>query len=65
MSVFRGDFLGFQLGDEHSYNLNITRVSSNDRYNDALIPNFNDKTTQVSGSDETYYFNTHFISKSF
>jgi len=32
MSVFQGDFLGFSLGNDHSYNLNITRVSTNDRY---------------------------------
>lgn len=58
LSVFRGDFLGFQLGNEHSYNVNVTRVSSNDRYNDALIPNFTDSTVWVQGAEGTYYFDT-------
>ena len=36
MSVFQGDFLGFTLGETHSSQLNITRVSSGDRYEDIL-----------------------------
>ena len=65
LSVFRGDFLGFQLGNEHSYNVNVTRVSSNDRYNDALIPNFTDSTVQVQGAEGTYYFDTVETTKQF
>jgi len=42
LSVFQGDFLGFQFGEDHSYKLNITRVSTNDRYQDTLLPNFTD-----------------------
>ena len=63
MSVFMGDFLGFQLGEEHSYNVNITRVSTNDRYVDNLLPNFTDQTAQVPGGDGMYYFNTQYTSK--
>ena len=44
LSVYQGDFLGFRLGNDHSYNLNITRVSTNDRYSDNLIPTFQDAT---------------------
>jgi len=44
MSVYSGDFLGFQLGNVHSSQLNITRVSSGDRYSETFIPNFNDST---------------------
>lgn len=65
MSVFDGDFLGFQLGDVHSSQLNITRVSSGDRYSENLSPNFNDATEQVPGSDGTYYWNTYYTQRSF
>lgn len=65
MSVFQGDFLGFQLGEEHSYRLNITRVSTNDRYQDTLLPAFTDVTVQVPGGDGTYYFDTYYNQKQF
>lgn len=65
MSVFQGDFLGFQLGNEHSYGLNITRVSTNDRYQDILLPNFADATVQVPGGDGTYYWDTYYTQKPF
>lgn len=65
MSVFMGDFLGFQLGDEHSYGVNITRVSTNDRYMDSLLPNFTDSTVQVPGGDGTYYWKTQYTSRNF
>ena len=65
MSVFMGDFLGFTLGDEHSYGLNITRVSTNDRYTDGLIPTFQDSTVQVPGGDGTYYWDTYYTQKTF
>ena len=65
MSVFQGDFLGFALGNEHSYNLNITRISTNDRYTDSLTPTFTDATVQVPGGDGTYYWDTYYTSKTF
>lgn len=65
MSVYDGDFLGFQLGDIHSSQLNITRVSSGDRYNENLSPNFNDATEQVPGADGTYYWNTYYTQQLF
>ena len=65
MSVYMGDFLGFQLGNEHSYGVNITRVSTNDRYTDNLLPNFTDSTVQVPGGDGTYYWKTQYTSKNF
>lgn len=65
LSVYQGDFLGFSLGDRHSYNLNITRISTNDRYQDNLIPSFNDATTQVPGGDGTYYWDTYYTQKQF
>jgi len=42
MSVYTGDFLGFSLGGIHSSQLNITRVSNNDRYIENLTPAFKD-----------------------
>ena len=65
MSVYDGDFLGFQLGDIHSSQLNITRVSSGDRYSENLLPNFNDAIEQVPGADGTYYWNTYYTQRSF
>ena len=65
MSVYQGDFLGFRLGDDHSYGLNITRVSTSDRYQDNLLPAFTDATVQVPGGDGTYYWNTYYTSKTF
>lgn len=65
MSVYSGDFLGFQLGNIHSSQLNITRVSSGDRYSEAFIPNFNDSTAQVPGGDGTYYWNTFYTQRPF
>lgn len=58
MSKFQGDFLGFSLGDIHSSTLNITRVSSNNRYEDNLIPSFKDTTLPVPGGDGTYYLDS-------
>ena len=65
MSVFQGDFLGFTLGETHSSQLNITRVSSGDRYDDDLLPRFKDTTVEVPGGDGTYYWNTYYQQKPF
>jgi hypothetical protein len=60
MSVYSGDFLGFKIGDIHSSQLNITRVSSGDRYEDNLLPQLKNTTIEVPGSDGTYYFDTFY-----
>ena len=65
MSVFSGDFLGFTLGETHSSKLNITRVSSGDRYEDNLLPQFKDTTLEVPGGDGTYYLDTFYTQKPF
>lgn len=65
MSVFAGDFLGFTLGEIHSEQLNITRVSSSDRYNDILTPTFQDSTVQVPGKDGTYFWDTFYTQRPF
>ena len=58
-----GDFIGFSLGDTHSTSLGIVRVSDGSRYNENLLPTLADKTTQVGGADETYYFGTDYTQK--
>lgn len=63
MSVYQGDFLGFQFGDDHSYGINITRISTNDRYQDILLPQFTDAVVQVPGGDGTYYWDTYYTQK--
>ena len=65
MSVYSGDFLGFQLGDIHSERLNITRVSSGNRYTDNLIPSFKDSVVEVPGGDGMYYWDTKFSTRTF
>lgn len=65
MSVFSGDFLGFTLGDIHSSQLNITRVSVNDRYDDTLIPTLKDLVAEVPGGDGTYYWDTNYTQRQF
>lgn len=63
MSVFSGDFLGFQLGNIHSSQLNITRVSNSGWYSEGLTPNFSDSTAVAPGRDGTYYWQTNYSQK--
>lgn len=63
MSVIKGDFLGFTFNGVHSSELGITRISDGSRYSENLIPTLQDKTTQVPGSDGTYYHGTQYTQK--
>ena len=65
MSVYSGDFLGFRLGNVHSSQLNITRVSNNDRYTENLTPTFKDQTSEIQGNDGVYYWNTYYTQQNF
>lgn len=65
MSTFSGDFLGFQLGQYHSSQLNIVRTSTNDRYIETMIPTFQDSTVVTIGGNGTYYWNTSYTQKVF
>lgn len=65
MSVYSGDFLGFQLGNWHSSRLNITRVSNSDRYTEQLTPQINNITTAIPGGNGTYYWDTLFTQRPF
>lgn len=62
---WKGDFLGFTIGNIHSSSLGIVRVSDGDRYNEELVPIFADRTATVPGLDETYYFGTDYTQKIF
>ena len=62
---WKGDFLGFTIGNVHSSQLGIVRVSDSDRYNDDLSPTFTDKTATVPGLDKTYYFGSDHTQKTF
>ena len=65
MSVYSGDFLGFRLGNVHSSQLNITRVSNNDRYTENLTPTFKDQTAEIQGNDGVYYWGTYHTQQNF
>lgn len=58
-----GDFTGFTLGGIHSSNLNILRISDGSRYNENLLPTFQDKTVQIPGGDGTYYFYSNYTQR--
>lgn len=57
------DFLGFSFDGIHSSRLGITRVSDSDRYNETLVPEFEDKIVTVPGKDGSYYFGSDYTSK--
>lgn len=61
----KGDFIGFTFNGRHSSELGITRVSNGSRYNDNLLPTFQDKTAVVAGGDGTYFWNSYFTQKPF
>ena len=65
MGVLKGDFIGFQLGKNHSSDLGIVRVSDGSRYSEDLAPVLSDKTVQRPGSDGTYFFNSYYTQKPF
>lgn len=62
---WKGDFLGFTIGNIHSSSLGIVRVSDGDRYSEELTPAFTDRIATVSGLDGTYYFGTDYTQKVF
>lgn len=63
MSVVTGDFIGFSFDGHSSSELGIVRVSNGNRYEDNLLPTFQDSTVQVPGGNGTYYFGTYYTQK--
>lgn len=63
--MLKGDFIGFQFNGKHSSDMGIVRTSNGSRYNDILLPTFQDKTVVAPGSNETYYFGSQYTQKPF
>lgn len=59
------DFVGFRFGNVHSSELNLLVVSSSDRYEKNLLPDPTDYTTEIPGSDGTYYFGQTYKDRTF
>lgn len=59
------DFVGFQWDGIHSSDLNIVRTSDGSRYNETLIPAFQDTTSKMPGSDGTLYWESFYTNKPF
>ena len=51
-----GDYIGFSFGGGHASGLGIVRISDGSRFEEGLLPNFQDKTATISGKDGIYYF---------
>ena len=63
--MLKGDFIGFQFNGKHSSAMGIIRTSNGSRYNDILLPTFQDKTVVAPGSNETYYFGSQYTQRPF
>ena len=61
---FKGDFMGFTFNNHHSSEYGIVRTSDGSRYNEELLPSFNDNTIAVPGGDGAYYFGSYYNQKS-
>lgn len=61
----RDDFLGFSFNGRHSSEFNIIRVANSDYYDEILLAAPRDVTTQITGRDGVYFFNSTLDKKSF
>lgn len=59
------DFFGFWFNGVHSSELGFKRVSNGSRYQENILPAFQDKTVPVPGGDGAYYFDTNYNNKTF
>ena len=59
------DFCGFRWRGEHSSDHGIVRVSDGSRYNDTILPAFQDTTQKMPGSDGTLYWESFYTNKTF
>lgn len=58
------DFTGFTFCGAHSFDdLHIVRVSNGSRYNEDLVPTFQDVTASVPGGDGQYYWESFYSNK--
>ena len=63
MSVTTKDYIGFTFNGVHSSELGIVRTSDGSRFNESLLPTFQDKVAQTPGGDGTYYYGSYFTQK--
>lgn len=54
------DFIGFSFNGVTSTQLGISRVSDGSRYNEQMLPGFQDKSAQMPGSDYTLYWESFY-----
>lgn len=61
--AIKGDFISFTYNGVHSTELGVMRVTSSNRYTDALLPTIQDKTVQVPGGNGTYFFGSYYTQR--
>lgn len=54
------DFIGFSFNGVTHKQLGISRVSDGSRYNEQMLPGFQDKSAQMPGSDYTLYWESFY-----
>ena len=54
------DFTGFSFNGVHTSDLNLVRVSAGSRYEEQIIPNFQDTTVKMPGADGTLYWDSFY-----
>lgn len=59
-SAIDNDFIGFSFNGVTSTQLGISRVSDGSRYNEQMLPGFQDKSAQMPGSDYTLYWESFY-----
>ena len=59
------DYIGFTFNGVHSSELGIKRTSEGSRFNENLLPTFQDKTVQVPGGDGMYHFGSYYTQRLF
>ena len=61
--AIKGDFISFTYNGVHSTELGVMRVTSSNRYTDALLPTIQDKAVQAPGSHGTYFFGSYYTQR--
>ena len=59
----KGDFIVFIYNGAHSSDMGIVRVSDGSRYNEDLLPTYQDKSLAIPGGDGAYFFGSNYTQK--
>lgn len=59
------DFRGFRFGKNHTSDMKIEVVSTQDRYKGRVLPSPSDKSEDIPGSDGKYYFGSLYKTREF